>query len=139
MCSLIALAFAGAFFWMRLMRIKKSEHFYADEFACNCGCGFNNIDSVLVTMLEFARVEAGTPFTITSGCRCFKHNRAVGGVDSSSHVAGLAVDISVESSRARSLVLKGLVSAGFTRIGIHKKFIHVDIDPGKPESVCWMY
>jgi hypothetical protein len=55
----------------------------------------------------------------------------VGGVANSSHLTGWAADIRADSSNRRYLVLKGLIEAGFTRIGIGQNFIHCDCDPSK--------
>ena len=52
---------------------------------------------------------------------------------------GLAVDISCNSSRDRSIILTALIDSGFTRIGIGKTFIHVDLDKSKSQNVIWMY
>lgn len=59
-------------------------------------------------MLERIRSVLGAPITVTSGYRCQKLNRAVGGVTSSDHMTGQAADIVCPSigspySIARSL------------------------------------
>lgn len=55
------------------------QHFSKSEFACKCGCGFDDIDINLVKLLEQIRSHFGdNPLIITSGCRCAKHNRSVG-------------------------------------------------------------
>lgn len=121
------------------MRVKLTENFFADEFACKCGCGLNNINKSLVSMLQIAREQAGIGFTVTSALRCPVHNRNEGGLPSSSHLKGLAVDIKADSSQTRQKILSALISAGFDRIGIARSFIHVDIDSSKPANVCWLY
>jgi uncharacterized protein YcbK (DUF882 family) len=118
-------------FWSSLKYFKK------EEFECPC-CGMINIDHDFIYDLEEAREEAGIPFVIESASRCFKHNKAVGGVDSSAHCSGEAVDIVVNSSQARYKLLQALLPR-FRRIGIGKTFIHVDDDPTKPKEVCWLY
>lgn len=75
--------------------------------------------------------EAGiTPikFHITSGSRSIEKNRQVGGKDDSTHLYGRACDIAAITSRDRFFIVKSLMLAGFTRIGVNfkKKFIHVD-------------
>lgn len=121
------------------MKPKLSRDFFAHEFDCKCGCGLNNISSSLVQRLQIAREIANTPFSITSGSRCAVHNRKESGLPNSSHLNGLAVDILIQSSRSRQIILSALIEAGFDRIGIAKTFIHVDIDSHKPEQVCWLY
>lgn len=109
------------------------------ELRCRCGCGRNNIDADFLWHLNQAREIAGIPFRITSACRCEKHNRDVGGVDSSAHVRGYAADIAVRGDRERYTVLNALIKAGFRRIGIARDFIHVDLDPAKNSPVIWQY
>ena len=115
------------------------NYFKETETECNCGCGSNNISKVLMKRLNTAREKAGVPFSITSGVRCAEWNEHEGGSETSSHLNGYAVDISVTSSHNRERILNGLISAGFTRIGIANTFIHVDVDPNKAPNVCWLY
>ncbi len=82
---------------------------------------------------------AHTPFIINSGCRCEKYNRRVGGTPKSSHLRGMGADIKATSSKKRFAILQALFTVGFSRIGIHKKFIHVDVDPHKPSTVVFIY
>ncbi len=114
------------------------SYFVLEEFDCKCGCGLNNTDLDLVTLLEEARELARIPFNINSGCRCDRHNRRVGGSQNSSHLRGMAVDIRATSSKARFAIMQALFMVGFSRIGIHKKFIHVDIDRKKPSVVLFL-
>ena len=88
--------------------------------------------------LDEARMLAGTPFKITSGYRTEAHNKKVGGVKGSSHTKGCAVDIAVNSGLQRSSIVCALAKAGFTRIGIAKTFVHVDLDKEKQNSI-WLY
>lgn len=76
------------------MRIRISDHFYRDEFACKCGCGFDIVDAELVYALESMRIMfGGRPIIINSGCRCENHNASVGGTKGSYHLKGQAADI----------------------------------------------
>lgn len=115
------------------------EYFRDDEFECKCGCGLMNIDQGLKGKLNIARHFAHIPFVITSGSRCETHNKKEGGKSTSSHLKGLAVDIACNTSHDRSTLLTALRQSGFTRIGIAKTFIHVDIDANKPQNVTWLY
>ena len=89
--------------------------------------------------LDNARDIAGMPFKINSGYRTMEHNATIGGVENSSHIAGLAADIHCTDSRKRFVLIAALIAAGFTRIGIGKTFIHVDLDKDKDQRVAWMY
>lgn len=113
------------------------KHFKKDEFACPC-CGKNNMDIELVERLERVRSIITMPMTITSGCRCEKHNHDVGGKADSAHLYGLAVDFGVPGSTFRFIVL-GMCMRLFKRVGIGNTFIHVDKDDSKPWPVCWVY
>lgn len=118
------------------------DYFTPDEFECPC-CqrGSEKMDFGMVLTLDHAREEAGIPFFINSAYRCPDHNAEVGGVSSSAHVRGYAVDIACEGSRSRFLIVNGLLKAGFTRLGINTKasFIHVDSDKDKDQNVIWFY
>jgi len=120
------------------------KHFIITEFACKCGCGLANVHYRLTALLDDAREIAGVPFVITSGCRCEKHNTDTGGKPDSSHLPlksnafyCMAVDISTANSALRYVILRALIMVGFNRIGIGKNYIHVDIDPYKPQKVIW--
>lgn len=111
--------------------------FRMSEFACPC-CGRVELDATFVLKLDLAREIAGVPFVITSGYRCPAHNAEVGGVKQSAHMAGLAADIACPDSVTRLKILRGLIVAGFRRIGIGKNFVHCDVDTSKPNNV-WLY
>ena len=119
--------------------MKLSANFTSAEFACKCGCGLSNINPQLVQMLQNARNKAGIAFSITSGLRCPAHNKKEGGLASSAHITGLAVDIAAPDGLTRYKILNSLMSVGFKRIGIAKSFIHVDIDRTKPSPTIWIY
>jgi uncharacterized protein YcbK (DUF882 family) len=89
--------------------------------------------------LDLARKLANTAFTITSGYRCPTYNVTIGGSPQSAHITGYAADIHTPGSHSRFLVLRGLIDAGFKRIGVGPDFIHVDSDPNLPDEVVWDY
>ena len=98
-----------------------------------------NMDVDFLAKLDEAREYAGVPFIINSAYRSPEHNAKVGGKPDSSHIKGLAVDISAKDSRTRFLILDALFAVGFTRIGIADSFIHVDSDIDKSQNVIWTY
>ncbi len=114
-----------------------TKNFSRREFKCPC-CGKDDIDEYLVDMLQSIRDQVG-PVNITSGVRCKEHNKAVGGKPTSSHLKGLAVDIKCAVGGKRFLLLDEAFGVGFSRIGIGKSFIHLDIDPNKTRGVIWTY
>lgn len=95
------------------------------------------LNAKLVQMLDRAREYAGVPFILTSTVRTIAENNAAGGVEDSSHLAGLAVDIRAKDSVARFKIMTGLIAIGFNRIGIYEHHIHADIDTSKAGDVMW--
>ena len=114
------------------------KHFNIKEFDCPC-CKQNNLELGFQGKIDYAREVSGVPFVINSGFRCKKHNKAVGGKFTSSHMLGVACDINAVDSRRRFRIVEGLLAAGFKRIGIGKDFVHVDDDIEKDQNVIWVY
>lgn len=121
------------------------KHFDFEEFDCPSleGSGLPTTDGGKMNLdflhkLDEARELAGVPFIITSGYRTPQHNLDVGGRVGSSHIKGLAVDISCDNSGHRERILTALIQVGFKRIGIAKSFIHTDLDHDKPNAI-WLY
>jgi zinc D-Ala-D-Ala carboxypeptidase len=97
-----------------------------------------NMDINFLCKLDEAREYSGIPFIINSAYRSPNHPLSIKN-PTSSHIKGLAVDISVKDSRQRFLILDALIAVGFTRIGIAGTFIHVDLDFDKSQNVIWTY
>ena len=117
------------------MRYFKLEEFDSpDELGSGC-----NMSQEILSMLDAARKIYGKPMRITSGFRTKTHNKKVGGVESSSHLKGLAVDIACSESRNRFDMIRALLEVGFKRLGVAGTFIHVDIDKDKSQNVIWTY
>jgi uncharacterized protein YcbK (DUF882 family) len=123
--------------------MKLTKHFDSSEFACQCGCGTGEIKIELVQMLEDVRIAYDKPMRINSGIRCLGHNRDIGSRDTSSHIKCLAADIGCDSMGERLNLMQCIMRVSemdsglmlFQRIGLHKKFIHVDIDYDKPKGI----
>jgi uncharacterized protein YcbK (DUF882 family) len=98
----------------------------------------DNMDVDFLAKLDEAREYANIPFIINSAYRSPSHPESVKR-PTSSHIKGLAVDISAKDSRQRFLILDALISVGFSRIGIAGTFIHVDLDLDKSQNVIWTY
>ena len=115
-----------------------SEHFTEKELACS-HCGMLNLHPGFIDKLEAVRIELNEPMHITSGCRCAVHNKAVGGVPSSTHICDelpykaqgqkgtLGVDIAATDGGYRGRLFSILWRHGFT-IGWNakKNFLHAD-------------
>lgn len=91
------------------------------------------LEPALVLRLMEARKLAMVPFVITEG-------RATGGshVANTAHARGLAVDIRAHDSVTRFKMVRALLDAGFTRIGVYDKHVHADVDDSLPQGVIWV-
>jgi uncharacterized protein YcbK (DUF882 family) len=111
------------------------NYFQTGEFVCKCGCGTNKVKQPLIDTLNVIREAVGAPITVTSGTRCVKHNRAVGGVPNSNHLSGDAADITAKGVSPKEVrrVIRELWTAGglpdLAGLGSYETFTHVDISP----------
>ena len=78
------------------------------------------------------------PLTITSAARCKQRNATVGGAPASKHLDGIAADVACTNGQERYKLLKLAYHLGFTGLGLHPKFLHLDIRP-VAEAVTWFY
>ena len=108
-------------------------NFTRDEFAGKCGCGFDEIDPLLVSTLQRLRDEVQRPVVVNSGCRCRSHNAAVNGSKTSQHLKGKAADIKIEGMTSiqiidiiRRLYLDGEIYVGYV-YAINGSSVHVDV------------
>ena len=107
----------------------------------------HDMDPCFLEMLDDARTYAGIPFYVTSGFRTLEYNRELrrkGYKTSrqSAHLKGKAADIRCENNADRFLIISGAIQAGFTRIGIGKRFVHLDnctAHDDKIEELIWIY
>ena len=96
------------------------------------------LDKELCAMLDRARGFANVPFVITCGLRTPEQNAGLPeAVQDSAHLTGNAVDLACADSQTRFAMLKGLLGAGFNRIGIYKLHCHADDSPTLPPNVIW--
>ena len=130
---------AGAFITSYQDPIWESiRYFKPAELACT-HCGDLKISTDLLTRIDRLRDAVGIPLIVTSGYRCPEWNAKISRVEKSAHVNGYAVDIKVFNSRTRLLIVQNALALGFNRIGISRSFVHLDIDPDKPQQVLWLY
>ena len=122
---------------------KRIKFFDKSELACHC-CGELNINEKFLNKLESARMIAGIPFKITSGCRCRMNNYYSGGGKNSKHLIDTkpdgteAVDISAKNDSERGVIIRSLFLAGIMQVGINKElnFIHCEDDI---RPALWLY
>lgn len=88
--------------------------------------------------LDAMRPEVG-PMIINSGYRTPAHNKAVGGVEGSAHTKGFAADVKATTTKEKLRIALAAVKQGINRIGFGNGFVHLDIDPTKPQNAAWGY
>jgi len=140
--------------------LRISAHFLLSEFECKgklC-CGYTvKVDPVLVTVLEMIRSRINQGFetshhalVVTSGFRCPRHNKEVGGVHhtldpldpaNSPHTHGLAADIACRTipKRQLALICRDLAENGPIpfRVGFYHnglaEVLHIDLLTVEPQ------
>lgn len=105
-----------------------SKHFKDKEFACKCGsCTQPQVNPHLRAILELIRNEFKVPVSITSGYRCPKHNKAIGGAEKSKHMANIAADIVVSDIDPKDVYY--FLDSTFPDtygIGLYSGWVHID-------------
>jgi len=108
--------------------------FTHEELACRCGCSILNLSQGFLEKLTTLREYVHHPMSITSGCRCPEHNKAINGKPDSFHLIShpwgcCAVDVSMYGwpSQKRWKFIKTALDQGWS-IGLNwqKSFIHLD-------------
>lgn len=74
------------------------------EVSCQCGCGFDVTDYELILAVQdsgnfFKHIDSADHVIVivTSGNRCEKHNKGIGGAPDSQHLYGKAMDYKVKT------------------------------------------
>lgn len=91
-----------------------------------------NLKSLCDNVLQPIRDKYGKPIIVTSGYRCEKLNTLVGGVKTSQHVKGEAVDITCTDNRKLFNLIVDMVKRGTIRVGQlidehNYRWIHVSL------------
>lgn len=109
------------------------------EVACNCGCGFDTIDWLTLTIVQeccdhFAKKLGLNKVTLIvySGCRCVAWNAHEGGSEDSQHLYGRALDFRVKELRIHD-VWEYLHERFPNQFGLseYHNFIHFDTKSGR--------
>lgn len=115
-------------------------YYTPEEFDSPDKKGTNELmDSILLHKLALLNIYIDEELTVNSAYRTSARNRQAGGVHDSAHKSGEAVDIRVLNSAARFKVVQKAIELGIPRIGIHKRFIHLDVDTTKAHPAIWLY
>ena len=107
-----------------------AKNFDSQEMKCNC-CSRVRVDEKLIQGLQKLRDRLGVPVIITSGYRCEKHNKEVGGAINSLHLTGQAADFTAPVP-LRRLYFECVGIEEFGGIGCYPEqhFIHADSRKG---------
>lgn len=131
--SLVDDGIAGLKTYKRLAITTHFKYFKitTDRLLYFCHCGKTNKTNIeLIALLDILRKEFGRPFTITSGCRCSKCNKSSGGITSSRHLDGMAVDFYPGGSSLadikRTALKKGAVYSYYGTVSMGNA-IHINI------------
>lgn len=117
-----------------------ARHFSEGEFKrCVPSCSLQDMQQSTMDKLDRARDLAGIPFKLNCAYRSKAWDLSKGRNGNSAHTRGYAVDIAANNSATRLKVIKGLLDAGFNRIGVGATFVHADNDPTLPQNVLFHY
>ena len=110
------------------MQTNMTEHFKLNEFIKSDVAAKNGIDntpskevidniSELAVLLEKIRRKWNSPLIITSGYRCEKLNKLIGGAKNSQHLKGQAADIISKDNKELFKLIMQMVYNGEITIG----------------------
>lgn len=117
-----------------------AKYFKESEFKkCVPSCSLQDMQQHTMDRLDRAREIAGIPFVLNCAYRSVEWDEAKDRDGKSAHTTGEAVDIRCNTSANRMKIVKALIEAGFTRIGIGKTYVHADDCASKPQNVMWDY
>ena len=125
-----------------------TEHFTLDEFTRSTTASRLKIDNsvpdelmpniqLTAIKLELVRQALGKPIAITSGYRCPLLNARVGGVSTSAHTKGLAVDFKSSFGTPKEICQR-LIDAGvqFDKlIQEHNQWAHIGFSPSNNRQI----
>ena len=128
--------------------MKLTEHFKLEEFTHSPTATQLKIDNsvpddlmpniqLTAIKLELVRKALGRPIIITSGYRCPKLNARVGGVSTSAHTKGLAVDFNSSYGTPKQICQR-LIDAGvqFDKlIQEHNQWVHIGFSPSNNRQI----
>ena len=90
------------------------------------------------SILQPLRDRYGKPITVTSGYRCSKLNKAVGGVSTSQHLKGEAADLVTDDVKALFNLAKKRVEDGEIQVGQlideYGRWVHISLPDKKHKN-----
>lgn len=107
-----------------------TRNFSRAEFKCKC-CQADHINPLLVKLLQAIRDRFGLPVTISSGVRCAKRNKKVGGAKRSQHLLGNAADIQIAGVKTQQVAaFAASLMPGWGGVKAYPTFTHIDVRSG---------
>ena len=96
----------------------------------------DNLKELAVNVLQPIRDKYGKPIYINSGYRCPQLNRAVGGVNNSQHLKGMAADIRSKDNKELWDLIVGMVNGKEIEVDqlideSNLSWIHISYNKGK--------
>lgn len=114
-----------------------NDYLHSDEVKCKCkfkDCTHTLVSPLAIDAFYRMRLAFGAVLRINSFYRCQKHNKSVGGSNSSSHKSGLAVDVSTRGFTVPEIArLKELARENFDYVLEYDTFIHCQQNPDGKE------
>lgn len=116
-----------------------SRHFKESEFQrCSPPCSLQDMDQAFMDKLDATRDDYGKPMVLTSAYRSPEHEKMRKRSGSGDHPQRKGVDVKSGNGRKNHLLHKAAEKNGITRIGVHKKFMHLGDGIGA-KKVLWAY
>ena len=105
--------------------VRVGNNFKVSDFVCKCGCGEMLYTPRLIETLDKLKNNFQRDVVVTSGFRCDKRNKEVGGVEGSLHTTGQAVDFVVRGvSPAKVAQYLHDFDGG---VGLYERHVHIDV------------
>lgn len=107
--------------------IRLSDHLTSDEVRCRCSydsCTMTQVSSRVIHSFERLREHWRSSIIVTSGFRCQVHNHNVGGLSSSMHKLGYALDLAPSNGDLVNFEIAARLFFDVTVTYNEKKFIH---------------
>lgn len=116
-------------------------NYFKDEEFCRCSpsCSMDDCDGEALAMLDRLREAVGFPLILNSAYRSPAYEKKRRRTGMSSHCKGKAFDIRCLDDKLRALIVFNAPRVGFTRVGIHRRYVHVDCDVDKLNPCIWLY
>ena len=110
--------------------------YYPEDFTCKCGCGLKMPGHFWINFMNYLYAQTKKYYIVTSGIRCEKYNKKIGGKDYyagdvhklSDHVLGMAIDVDYATLDGRADISYWASNFGIQRQIVYcgkKTFIHL--------------